>query len=184
LTVHLNIALLLYAWLIWVALGEKEQISNKAISKLLRWIIVVFAMQLILGGLMSGMKACLYYPTWPDMHGEVFPKALMDSSLWNITSIIEYEKGLIPGLVQFAHRTIAYLLSILIAILYWKSRKLKVINIPSQLLLALLILQVCLGVLTLVNCVGNIPFYYGVLHQAVAILILSVLVYLLRKIRS
>jgi cytochrome c oxidase assembly protein subunit 15 len=32
--------------------------------------------QVFLGGIMSGMKAGLAYPTWPDMNGEFIPSAL------------------------------------------------------------------------------------------------------------
>ena len=134
---------------------------------------------------MSGMKACLYYPTWPDMHGEIFPKALTYSSLWTKQSLVEYERGLVPGLVQFGHRCCAYIVFLISGIIYWKSGKVESpahVRTPIQLLLALVMLQMVLGVLTLINCGGKIPLFYGVAHQAMAILLLSNLIYIQKKI--
>lgn len=37
----------------------------------------------------------------------------------------------------------------------------------------MLLVQVLLGILTIVNCVGKIPIIYGVLHQAGALFLLA-----------
>jgi cytochrome c oxidase assembly protein subunit 15 len=186
LTIHLNLALLLYAWMFWVALGKRENIYVS--PQLKRWlnILTVFIIvQFLFGGLMSGMKACLYYPTWPDMYGEIFPKILIDSTLWTKQSLIEYERGLVPGLVQFVHRCCAYIIFFITALMFWKLVRIMApshVRIPIQLLLALVIFQVVLGILTLINCTGKIPLFYGVAHQATAILLLSNLIYIQKKI--
>jgi cytochrome c oxidase assembly protein subunit 15 len=134
---------------------------------------------------MSGMKAGLYYPTWPDMHGEYFPNVLIDSNLWTRASVLGYEKGVVPAMVQFVHRNCAYLIFILSIIVFWKSTKGETpshIRRPVRMLLLLVFLQVCLGILTIINCTGKIPLFYGVAHQAMAILLLSNLIYLQKKI--
>lgn len=186
LTVHLNLALVLYVWLTWIAIEEGEIIRSKPVKRYLNLFTLLLGVQLLLGGLMSGLKACLYYPTWPDMHGEFFPKILIDSNLWTLNNIIEYEKGLVPGIVQFLHRTVAYFIFVTSLIILWKSRKnIFIINVNKAILVLVLlvILQICLGILTVINCVGSIPLIYGVVHQATAILILTSITYLHRKIR-
>lgn len=134
---------------------------------------------------MSGMKAGLYYPTWPDMHGEIFPKVLLDPDIWKISSVIDYERGLVPGLVQFLHRTCAYLILILSLVLSWKARKKKISTegkIAFDIVLLCVVVQVGLGIATVINCVGRIPVGYGVAHQVFAILVLSSLLFLHKKI--
>ncbi len=186
LTIHLNLALILYAWLLWIAIGRSITIHKS--PKLKRWLNLLtcfIIVQLIFGGLMSGMKAGLYYPTWPDMHGEYFPKVLIDSNLWTKVSILEYERGLVPAMVQFVHRFCAYLIFMLSVIVFWKSTENETplhIRRPVRMLLLLVFLQVCLGVITIINCTGKIPLFYGVAHQAMAILLLSNLIYLQKKI--
>jgi cytochrome c oxidase assembly protein subunit 15 len=188
LTVHLNLALLLYAWLFWVAIGNvRKTIPARGFRTLLSFLTVAVVVQLILGGLMSGMKAGLYYPTWPDMHGEFFPRVLLDAEIWSIESVVEYERGLVPGLVQFLHRTFAYLILILSLVLYLKARRQKILTdgkIVVDIVLLCVIIQVGLGIATVINCIGRIPIGYGVAHQAFAILLLSSLLFLQKKIQK
>ena len=188
LTVHLNLALLLYAWLFWIAMGERVmRNTNKGLKNVLNILTIIIIVQLLLGGLMSGMKACLYYPTWPDMYGEFFPKVLIDNGLWTKESIIEYEKGVVPGIVQFLHRICAYLLFGVSIVLLWKSTR-EQIPTPARAGIRsfafLIVVQMGIGILTLINCVGKIPLFYGVAHQAIAIIVLSNLIYLHRIIRK
>jgi cytochrome c oxidase assembly protein subunit 15 len=187
LTIHLNLALLLFSWLLWIAIGdgesEKVKPGLKTAFNVLTGLIIA---QLLLGGLMSGMKAGLYYPTWPDMYGEFFPKVLIDSTVWSADRIMNYEIGPMPGVVQFFHRIVAYVIFVFMAIIYWKSTRYDYntrIKSAVKWLLFAGIVQICLGVLTVINCLGKIPFLLGVAHQITAILILSILIYLQRKIR-
>jgi cytochrome c oxidase assembly protein subunit 15 len=186
LTIHLNLALLLYAWLLWVAIGKQEKEPGiVGLKKLVNVFSGLIIAQFLLGGLMSGMKAGLYYPTWPDMHGAFLPNMLIDSDLWSIDRVVHYENGPVPGVVQFLHRLVAYLIFILIGIIYWKSRKRdcsSAIGTSIQMLFLFVIFQICLGILTVINCVGQIPFILGVAHQITAILLLSNLIYLHRKL--
>ena len=185
LTIHLNLALLLFSWLLWVAIGDQERIYSQDLKKITNVLTMVIIVQFLLGGLMSGMKAGLYYPTWPDMHGEFFPKILIDKDIWTYDRVIHYERGPIPGIVQFLHRMTAYGILLITAILYWKSKKKPFSNTiikPVGIMLLLVIAQVVLGIFTVINCLGKIPLVLGVIHQITAILILSNLVYLQRKL--
>jgi cytochrome c oxidase assembly protein subunit 15 len=188
LTVHLNLALILYTWMFWIALGkDRERLRSISLKRGLNWLSVFVIFQLILGGMMSGMKAAVYYPTWPDMYGAFFPTELLKSDLWTGRYLFdEYESGPVPGIVQFLHRTIAYIIVLITAILVYKSSSYKINKKVWNGFVTLGIIvgvQVLLGILTVINSIGKIPFEYGVLHQAMAVMLLSNVIYLHWKIR-
>ncbi len=188
LTIHLNLAFLLYSWLLWIAIGPPVSWSNHNwLKPLLNVLTVLVILQLILGGLMSGMKAGLYYPTWPDMYGALFPTNLLQAKLWTRHFLFEaYEQGPMPGVVQFLHRMTAYVIGLFSIIIFWKSRinsTTRQIRMASFLLIVSVLVQITLGVLTVIHCIGKVPLLYGVAHQIMAIVALSVIVYLQRQIR-
>ena len=47
-----------------------------------------------------------------------------------------------------------------------------------------LIIQLLLGILTLINALGTIPVGLGVMHQAGALVLLSIILFLLFQLRS
>ena len=187
LTIHLNLAIVLFVWLLWVAIGAGVQkFSQRGLKNILNWLTVLLAVQFILGGLMSGLKAAVYYPTWPDMYGELFPKVLINKDLWTFHFLFEaYEQGPMPGVVQFLHRITAYLIGLCTIVLFYKSNKYVVfsqIRQPMMWLLVMVGAQITLGILTVIHSVGSIPLVYGVMHQGFALIVLSLLVLLQRKI--
>lgn len=136
-------------------------------------VLGVAFLQMIFAGLMSGMKAGLYYPSWPDMNGEFIPAVLKSSANWNFGNMINYDSYLFaPALIQFTHRFLAYLLVTLTIILFFKLKDVvsndqkKWIQFP----LVLVLVQLTLGILTVLNVKGEIPLVLGVSHQLVGLL--------------
>lgn len=178
LSLHLSLAIVVYVYLLWTVLmvvqPEVEKINQNWIRKSAIVILVLASIQIFLGGMMSGMKAGLSYPTFPDMKGNFFPALLFDSSNWNWANIEAYDKHpFMATFVQFFHRNVAYLLSIIIIIFYFKLRKENITPIfrkYSNWLIMMLIIQVTLGIITLLNCLGSVPVLWGSLHQGGAIL--------------
>jgi len=85
-----------------------------------------------------------------------------------------------PTLIQFLHRNVAYLLTGLICYFVWRLRLVplsKAVRQGNWVLLSMLGLQVLLGILTLLNCVSRIPVGLGVMHQAGAVLLLSIILF-------
>ena len=126
-------------------------------------------------------KAGSFYPTWPDMNGELLPAVLKNGNNWTWENLTNYDAYLFaPALVQFIHRGLAYLLLILMLIALIKYKKKienkakKWMNITTY----LLILQVFLGILTVLNVAGKIPLILGVLHQLIGLLFFSCLLFL------
>jgi heme a synthase len=185
LTIHLNLALFLFGYLLWTALQQMFPVvhndAGKRLRKLSRWIFVLLSVQLFLGGLMSGMKAGLFYPTWPMMGDRWFPQVILNSYEWKLENLFEYNaRPFAVALVQIMHRMIAY--ALVVFVMWWYWRLLKRVNDTSvyfsriiHFVPVALLIQVVLGIITVMNCVGSIPLLWGVLHQAGAIILLAVM---------
>jgi len=186
LTMHLSLALVLFSYLLWttfkVIQPEKQIIHNRMLKKWGMGITVVAALQIILGGIMSGMKAGLYYPTWPDMNGMVVPQVLTDGVNWTVENFVNYDSSLfMPALIQLLHRSTAYVLTAMVLWFFYKGIKAtesRPFSMALYLLISMLIIQVALGIFTLINCKGVVPVGLGVMHQAGAVLLLSIILFL------
>ncbi len=186
LTMHLSLGFLLFAYLLWTVFKVFYPIVHSTQhTALYRWSIGLTALvgiQIILGGIMSGTKAALAYPTFPDMQGEWIPGILLDSTHWQIENFVQYDATpFMVAFIQLLHRSVAYLVTILAVWFFLKGMKptgIPMFKFGLYLLLGILVLQVSLGILTLLNSVGSIPVGLGVLHQAGGLLLLGVCLFL------
>ena len=191
LTIHLSLGLTLFSYLLWTTLKVinpvRRTFPQANVDKWLWAVNIVAGVQILLGGVMSGAKAALPYPTWPDMNGKFVPTALTQAELWTVENLVEYEQSLFqPALTQFLHRMTAYtLITIVLYFVYQSARKLRGTVIPrvNLALVGVLILQVLLGIFTVVNSRGEVPVNWGVAHQFGAILLVATLVYLNYRFR-
>jgi len=184
LTAHLLLATILFALTFHLGLNlycDKTVVEIKVLRlKRLRQIslilIIIFFVQLSYGGLMAGLKAGLFYPTFPKIKGQWIPDGMwMMEPLWrnlfeNITT------------VQFFHRTIGILLGIATISFVLYSRKKLANNTLEKVnyaLLAVVTIQIILGIFTLLNAV---PIALAALHQAFALLLLTCLLYMHNRI--
>lgn len=181
LSIHLIIGFSVFCALLWSCFKVFEipqypvARKMKSFSFLLAILILV---QIIFGGWLSGMKAALFYPTWPDMNGVYFPQEVFNINYWSVDNFINYDKGTFaPALIQFIHRSTGYLIALLSIIFIYQLFKnysqFKMLKLSSNLFIILLITQIILGILTLINSIGTIPVGYGVAHQAIGLLLLS-----------
>ena len=184
LTMHLSLALITYGYCLWLCLEvfyDHYSIKKTALVNFSFWLLTILSFQLMLGGLMSGMKAGLLYPTFPDMNGSIIPDVLLSTSNWSFHSILHYDTSTFaPTLVQFTHRLTAYLFVILAIVFLFQARKAGLKN-PlrrgASILLPMVLIQILLGILTVINFKGEVPVLLGILHQAVAILLLTVMLF-------
>lgn len=195
LSIHLVIALSLFAYLVWVTTyvwrGDgRFARPAPALRYFALAIVVVLFVQIFLGGIVSGMKAGLAYPTWPDMYGSIIPSSLFTeqpTAIGFTTYNAQDHWG--RTLIQVLHRFTAYILIVLVAIFYAKARRIsedKIFRYALNLFPLLVLLQATIGILTLLHCIGSIPVFWGVLHQAGAMLLLAntVFVYYHLSVRS
>lgn len=192
LTLHLCMALVIFSYLIWtwfITISPKEPVYSGKRFRRLSWVIYGIAfLQIALGAMMSGAKAGLFFPTWPDMNGQFFPSVLLDGGHWKAESFIEYDTNpFMPALIQFLHRNTAYVLVVLISYFVIDilrrsaSGRLRKSAIG---LAGLVTIQVLLGIFTIINCKSRVPVDLGVAHQAGAVLVLSGILWICYQLRK
>lgn len=189
LTIHFLLAVLVITAMVkTIADVYVYRSLNKSKSKyLVLGILIVAFIQLIFAGLISGMRAGLYYPSWPDMNGEFVPSVLKDFNNWHLENMINYDSFLFaPALIQFTHRSLAYLLLILVLFMFFKLQNKLERSSKKWLNMSVLLLftQVALGILTVLNVKGKIPLFYGVVHQLVGLLFFMSLLFLYYSLRN
>lgn len=193
LSIHLILALSLFAYLVWMTISVYRGNQNfsdapPGLRRLAVAILALLFLQLFLGGIMSGMKAGLAYPTWPEMNGRWIPPALFTEKP-TLAGFTTYNTQDFWGrtFIQFFHRLTAYVLVILIFIFYFKSRNIttdKIFKTGLNLFPLFVLLQATLGVITVLNCVGRVPATWGVLHQAGAMLLIAETVFVVFHLSS
>jgi cytochrome c oxidase assembly protein subunit 15 len=187
LAIHFILALGLICYTLWFALEllvpQHELVKNPSLRKLTIWLIAILTLQLIYGAFMAGLKAASYAPTWPGINGNFLPRGGSPSS----GTLKLFDN---PFVVHFIHRNLAYLLTILVFIWFVRSKKLKgpLFRKTNWLPLALVLLQLILGVFTVINSPDPKALrWLGVAHQFIAMcLLLSVIFefYLLQRKKS
>lgn len=185
LTTHFIAALGLLCYTMWFALSlliKKEQlVINPVVKNFLLGIAAVLVLQLIYGGFMAGLRAAIVAPTWPDINGAVIPPNMFTGSGWVDNLVTD------PISIHFIHRGLAYLLLILVAAWWYRSRAIVDKGLFGRLrntVMVLIILQVLLGILTVLNAtLPNRLVIAGVSHQFVAMVLLMVIFTLLYLVR-
>lgn len=175
LTLHFILALISVAFMVKAIADVYNygSVDNTKSKKFTVALISVTFVQMIFAGLMAGMKAGLFYPSWPDMNGYFIPQLLKNTENWKLINLTNYDTFLFaPALVQFIHRILAYILVVMTIYLFFKYRK----KVGSTSLIwlksvaVLIVVQLLLGILTVLNIKPGIPLTYGVLHQLVGLL--------------
>lgn len=184
LMIHLGIAIFLLEYLLVTylrATGKREKIAfplGKA-GSLVGPLLVLISWQVLLGGLMSGMKAGYAFPTFPRMNGVWIPEVLLDPKAWTWENMRHYDSGHLfaPALVQLLHRTLAYLIGLVAVVVLVRSvgKATGLYRRLGILFFGLVCCQILLGIFTLLSFrTGAVSVLLGSLHQLVGILTLSV----------
>lgn len=158
LTAHLGLALVIFCAELWLALTLLKPSPGRPRTFSLVVLGVIFFMALS-GGMVAGLRAGHAYNTFPLMNGHLVPPETFmlepwwRNFFWNTAT------------VQLVHRSIFWLLLLLIPLLWFRLR-----TIAAHHLLAMFILQAALGISTLLLAV---PVSVAGLHQAGAVLLLA-----------
>ncbi len=186
LSFHLLAAVALLSYLLWTI--WKYRISGSSFtmiqSSFTYGMIVLIPIMLIiqvgLGGVMAGMKAALVAPTWPDINGVWIPEEIKSIGNYSDYLFNEYELNASSGIIMhFLHRGLAYVIAVLSLILFVLSYKLGDLRVfrNSFIIFILVIMQLILGVLTILGSVGQIPIWFAVSHQLLGIGLYSMSIY-------
>lgn len=165
LAAHLLLAIILYAYTVWLILElgpqtarRDEPRTRRKATALIGFLVVV----LTWGALMAGLRAGSAHNTFPTMSGHWIPPGLFDLTPWWINF---FENG---TTIQFVHRWLAKLLVLGVWVMAWRAPR-------SETLTAALMafLQLGLGIATILSGV-NIGI--ATAHQAGAVLLLTTLI--------
>ncbi len=190
LAIHFILALGLLCYTLWFALKllvPVQQITfNSSLRKFMGWLIALLTIQLIYGAFMAGLKAAGAAPTWPDINGAWWPDTIQSfggRQFAGISFLFDH-----PLVIHFIHRNIAYVITVLVLIWTWKAFKVKgtkKFQKTKAWPLLIILLQVVLGVLTVLNAIDPNSFLWlGVAHQFVAMVLLLSFVWMFYILRG
>jgi len=171
LAAHLALALLLFVALVWTALEAWSGRSEDGGRRRSGWIwasesfLGAVFLQCLLGALVAGNHAGLIDADWPLMAGRAIPADYWSGSLW--ASLAHS-----PPATQFNHRVLAYGLlaaGLAMCAAAFRQRALP-LRYPTLGLASLMIVQVTLGVATLIL---TVPLALAMAHQFTAVAVLG-----------
>ncbi len=183
LATHLVLALLIFAAIMWTLRRLTDRPQPSAPSRLRITATALLALtfvQLYFGALVAGLRAGRVFNTWPEIDGSLIPSA---ARLW-------FEEPWWRNLfdntltVQFEHRMTAYALlalALLHAVDAVRSRAGAAVIGGAWWLVAAIILQATLGILTLLR---QVPIDLALTHQAVAIAVLTLAVFQVERLAA
>lgn len=184
LTAHLGLAVIIYAYMLWVALGllYPDSTSTAVVPGGLRRksvALAAFAFFVILtGGFVAGTRAGFAFNDWPLMFGHIVPPGMYALEPWWVNLFENV------ATVQFNHRLVAYLLAAGVVALWWTARR---VDLPARtrtglnLLVIALAVQVALGIATLIYIV---PVSLAAAHQAGALALFTAALYVAHALRA
>ena len=169
LSLHLSLALIIISMIFWMMANIKNRtfktffsFSKNNLPYLILIIIIFF--QIIMGAFVSGLDAGLLHQTWPLMGNNFFPD---DINLIDLKSLFNFNEH---SLVQFYHRNLAYLISVYIILfsIYIFRKKIVKLYKPLKILVFALVLQISLGIFTLLS---GLNIYLASAHQIISVVL-------------
>ena len=124
LTAHLGLALVIFAAMFWVgalarASAARDAGARRRSGRRAAWAIGVAALVFVMalsGGFVAGIRAGFAYNTFPLMNGHLVPPEIFMIEPWWRNFFYNM------ATVQFDHRALAWLLAVLVPVLWWKLR--------------------------------------------------------------
>ena len=185
LVAHLALALAIYSAILWVALGiarspvPLDPRASPGWRRAAEALLALVALTIFAGGFVAGTRAGLTYNTVPLMDGRLVPAGYDQLHPF----YLNWFDNIVA--VQFDHRVLA-MASFTAVLLVWAAG-FRAASLPRSarnalhLLLAAAVLQVALGVSTLLLVV---PIPLAAAHQAGAVLLLTAAIYLRHSFRK
>ena len=182
LTAHLGLAISVYLYMLWVLFKLLESRSAPVVSRGLHraglGLGVLVFVTVLSGGFVAGLKAGHAFNTFPLMAGQWIPPGYLalEPTWRNFFENI--------ATVQFNHRLLAistFALVLVFVIRVMKDKALQPLHKPTLTLAGVATIQVALGISTLL---WFVPVALGAMHQAVALILLSVMLYVMFRFRT
>lgn len=171
LTAHLGLAIAIYAYIVWLAIGlfSPERQQREGATTSVFSIIGLVYLMILSGGFVAGTNAGLSFPTWPLMGDSFIPPALYRDG---ITSAFEQVTT-----IHFNHRMLAYVTGVVLIFAALRglirSGDMR-LRLASILMLTAVCLQIVLGISTVLSHV-DITIAAG--HQSGAVVLLTTVLF-------
>jgi cytochrome c oxidase assembly protein subunit 15 len=179
LSLHLTLAIIIFCILFWNYLKNISQNNYESNVKISFYLPVIFLiiliLQISLGAFVSGLDAGQIYQSWPLMNQNYFPD---DSMFGDLFSLKVFET---PSLAQFIHRNVAYILLVfflVILFIVFKNDDLVYLRKSAILVFLFLLLQLFLGILTIIF---GAQIFFASMHQLGSIVLLTATLILVFK---
>ena len=170
LALHLSIAVIIISTIFWLLKNvnnNEKKIFFKFSKDCLpyQFLLIIIFLQIILGAFVSGLDAGMIYQTWPLMGDSYLPN---DTLLINFKNYIDFNNR---SLLQFYHRNLAYLIIIYLIILSISIYRNRIKHLFKSLnyLLSILVLQIFLGIFTLLS---GLNIFLASAHQISSVLLI------------
>ncbi len=184
LVAHLGLAVAIYAYVLWIAMRLLDPVSEPSrglgparLRACLIALAVLAGITMASGGFVAGLNAGLIYNTFPLMDGQLIPD---DYAALQPLALNFFEN---VAAVQFNHRVLA-VGTVLVALVLWIwSRRLGLAPGAQRALTSAFVMalaQLGLGIAALVLVV---PVWLGALHQAGALVLLSLILWAIHRTR-
>lgn len=185
LVLHLALALVIYGYMLWLAMSllrpEPGPADPAAVGALRRRVVALTALAgltMLFGGFVAGLDGGFVYNSFPLMNGRLLPdEILTHAPAW----LDPFET---PATAQFIHRWLA--VALVIAVLaVWAGGRGSAIHPAARrgldLMAAAALLQAGLGIATLLLVM---PIPLAAAHQAGAVILLTSLLWALHRLRA
>jgi cytochrome c oxidase assembly protein subunit 15 len=182
LAIHLTLACVIYAAILWTAQGLRTTapaIASPRFRATAIGIVMLVLLQIYLGALVAGLRGGLIYNTWPLIDGALIPSAERLFFLQPAWSNF-FDNVL---MVQFEHRIMAYLLCVIAVghLAHAISQPDKAGFNGALAVAAAIALQTGFGILTLLYAA---PPILALIHQGMAVIVLTVAVIHAQRLAS
>ena len=173
LATHLGLAFVIFGFITWFMMQlsrrdadllQDRRMGDAGLTRLASWLVVLAFVQILIGALVAGIDAGRNYPDWPFMAGGFFPPDPFGlTPLWR--NFFEDD-----GLVQFIHRMAGYVLFVFGVLVWARARKSgnDRTRFAFHLMLAAMVLQVVLGIATVIY---SAPWEIAIVHQLGAVVL-------------
>lgn len=181
LSAHLALAVLIYGYALWLALGLLwPRARNASVPELRRLGLAVTALvclMIVSGGFVAGTRAGFAFNSFPLMNGHLIPPGVL--------ALTPFWRNFFENIatVQLDHRLLAYALCLAVGFFWYRLQRADVdrrTRMAAHALLAMLGLQVALGISTLLLIV---PTALAAAHQAGALAVLTIALFLNHELR-
>ena len=184
LSIHLLLAFIIYGYLLsltfstYIQKNKKKIITNKNKTFYILNLILIFLILITVfsGGMVAGLDAGLVYNTFPLMGDTFVPLDILEFR----PKFINFFEN--PVTVQFDHRILGITTFALILLIWFYARLMNFnsnIKKKTNILLVVVLIQICLGITTLLSYVTILA---AIVHQLGSLVLFTISIWILKSL--